>query len=317
METFLKINLLLVLFYLMYHLFLEPLKLLKWNRFFLISSLFIALLLPFFNYEIKQINVVEKIESNFVYENNQKITNKSINVKAEPPFKINDVLLIKVIYSLVILFFVIKLLVGLLKILKLYQTGDKQRIKTFEVILNDKITEPFSFIKIFFPKKQIDNEHYVLLHEFAHCKQFHFIDILLINIFLAIFWINPFVWFLKKKIQLNLEYLADDFVLENEKDKKSYQLSLLSFLNQSTDLNIISLAYNQPPILKRIKMMNTKTNKRSYWKFFMILPILTGFFLFFQQEVKAITIEKSANSFEKKNDIKVKESFLISFIHYF
>ena len=104
METFLKINLLLVLFYLMYHLFLEPLKLLKWNRFFLISSLFIALLLPFFNYEIKQINVVEKIESNFVYENNQKITNKSINVKAEPPFKINDVLLIKVIYSLVILF---------------------------------------------------------------------------------------------------------------------------------------------------------------------------------------------------------------------
>jgi beta-lactamase regulating signal transducer with metallopeptidase domain len=312
METFLKINLLLVLFYLMYHLFLEPLKLLKWNRFFLISSLFIALLLPFFNYEIKQINVVEKIESNFVYENNQKITNKSINVKAEPPFKINDVLLIKVIYSLVILFFVIKLLVGLLKILKLYQTGDKQRIKTFEVILNDKITEPFSFIKIFFPKKQIDNEHYVLLHEFAHCKQFHFIDILLINIFLAIFWINPFVWFLKKKFQLNLEYLADDFVLENEKDKKSYQLSLLSFLNQSTDLNIISLAYNQPPILKRIKMMNTKTNKRSYWKFFMILPILTGFFLFFQQEVKAITIEKSANSFEKKNDIKVKESFLIN-----
>jgi ABC-type anion transport system duplicated permease subunit len=134
----------------------------------------------------------------------------------------------------------------------------------------------------------------------------------LINIFLAIFWINPFVWFLKKKIQLNLEYLADDFVLENEKDKKSYQLSLLSFLNQSTDLNIISLAYNQPPILKRIKMMNTKTNKRCYWKFFMILPILTGFFLFFQQEVKAITIEKSANSFEKKNDIKVKESFLIN-----
>lgn len=304
METFLKINLLLVLFYLMYHLFLEPLKLLKWNRFFLISSLFIALLLPFFNYEIKQINVVEKIESNFVYENNQKITNKSINVKAEPPFKINDVLLIKVIYSLVILFFVIKLLVGLLKILKLYQTGDKQRIKTFEVILNDKITEPFSFIKIFFPKKQIDNEHYVLLHEFAHCKQFHFIDILLINIFLAIFWINPFVWFLKKKIQLNLEYLADDFVLENEKDKKSYQLSLLSFLNQSTDLNIISLAYNQPPILKRIKMMNTKTNKRSYWKFFMILPILTGFFLFFQQEVKAINVFKEVNN---KNVYQVNE----------
>ena len=312
METFLKINLLLVLFYLMYHLFLEPLKLLKWNRYFLISSLFIALLLPFFNYEIKQINVVEKIENNFVYEKYEKSINQNKTFEAEQPLKIDFSRIMIVLYCLVILFFVVKLLIGLLKIIKFYQTGEKQRIKTFDVIFNDKISEPFSFVKIFFPKKQIDNQNYVLLHEYAHCKQFHFIDILLINIFLAIFWINPFVWFLKKKIQLNLEYLADDFVLENDNDKKSYQLSLLSFLNQSADLNIISLAYNQPPILKRIKMMNTKTNKRSYWKFFMILPILTGFFLFFQQEVKAITIEKSANSFEKKNDIKIKESFVIN-----
>ena len=109
METFLKINLLLVLFYLMYHLFLEPLKLLKWNRYFLISSLFIALLLPFFNYEIKQINVVEKIENNFVYEKYEKSINQNKTFEAEQPLKIDFSRIMIVLYCLVILFFVVKL----------------------------------------------------------------------------------------------------------------------------------------------------------------------------------------------------------------
>lgn len=302
METFLKINLLLIIFYLMYHWFLEPLKLLKWNRLFLISTLFIAVLLPLFNYEVQQVNVIEKVESNFVYENKQQLSNQSITLDVKPSFEINYVLIFFVLYSLISIYFFIKLLTGLFKIFKLYQAGEKKHLNSFEAVLNDKITEPFSFVKIFLPKQKIDNQDYVLQHEYAHCKQLHFIDNLLINIFLAIFWINPLVWFLKKKIELNLEYLADDYVLTNNNDKKSYQLSLVNFIDQSADFNQISLAFNQPPILKRIKMMNSKANKKSYWKFFLILPILTGFFLFFQQEVKAINVFKAVDSEELENN---------------
>ncbi len=40
-------------------------------------------------------------------------------------------------------------------------------------------------------------------------------------------WYNPFAWLIKKVIRQNLEFIADQKVLQNGLDKKQYQYLLL------------------------------------------------------------------------------------------
>jgi hypothetical protein len=104
-------------------------------------------------------------------------------------------------------------------------------------------------------KGQIDYE--LIIHEQAHCQQYHSIDILFIEIIKIIFWFNPIIWILKKEMQLNHEYLADTKVLQT-KSLKSYQDILLNlvFRNNSTYL---ASNFNYSLTKKRLIMM-TKNN---------------------------------------------------------
>ncbi len=51
MITFIKINLLFLIFYFCYHFILEPLKILIWNRIYLILKLLLSILVPLIHYK--------------------------------------------------------------------------------------------------------------------------------------------------------------------------------------------------------------------------------------------------------------------------
>jgi len=71
---------------------------------------------------------------------------------------------------------------------------------------------PFSFFKYIIFNPSLHNIHeldMILKHEKIHAKQYHTLDILLINLFVIFQWINPFSWFYKKSLQQNLEFIAD------------------------------------------------------------------------------------------------------------
>ena len=81
--------------------------------------------------------------------------------------------------------------------------------------------------------------------------------IIFIELIKIIFWFNPIIWILKKEMQLNHEYLADNKVLETQ-NLKSYQDILLNlvFRNNSTYL---ASNFNYSLTKKRLIMM-TKNN---------------------------------------------------------
>lgn len=45
--------------------------------------------------------------------------------------------------------------------------------------------------------------------ELVHIRQLHSYDNILIELFLALFWFNPFMWLLKNAMRDTHEYLAD------------------------------------------------------------------------------------------------------------
>jgi bla regulator protein BlaR1 len=147
----------------------------------------------------------------------------------------------------------------------LINTSSKDLNSFPRIVLSQKKILPYSFFqyiivnKTEYEKGQIDYE--LIIHEQAHCQQYHSIDILFIEIIKIIFWFNPIIWILKKEMQLNHEYLADTKVLQT-KSLKSYQDILLNlvFRNNSTYL---ASNFNYSLTKKRLIMM-TKNNSPDF-----------------------------------------------------
>jgi TonB family protein len=177
-------------------------------------------------------------------------------------FTITGLLLLRIIISLVSTYRIIK-------------KGTLKNDQFPKVIVSEEKIPPFSFFPYaVIPVEEFEKGNYIDLldHEFAHIRQGHTIDLLLSELFIAFQWFNPFVWFIKRSIILNHEYLAD-LVSVNNKSIKEYQYRLLNF---QTGLKHISLAHNFNSLIKnRIIMINKKpTRKYATLKNILILPVV-------------------------------------------
>jgi TonB family protein len=94
----------------------------------------------------------------------------------------------------------------------------------------------------------------VLLHEQAHVRQLHFIDLILIELTLLVTWFNPFSWLISRMIKENHEYLADRQVLSAGIPPARYRAQLL---NHTLGMQVFRLGnqFNHSLTLKRFNMM--------------------------------------------------------------
>lgn len=181
-----------------------------------------------------------------------------------------------VIYNMVVCLLLLRFLWQLASIVRLKTQCKTTDINGTKVYLLESNEGPFSFFNWIFinttkhSKQEIDE---IMTHELAHCRQRHSVDILFTELFAIAFWVNPFVWLLKREARLNLEYLADNNVLANGTDSKEYQYHLLG-LAYRKNVATISNNFNVLPLKKRIKMMNKKrTKKIAKAKYALYIPL--------------------------------------------
>jgi hypothetical protein len=114
------------------------------------------------------------------------------------------------------------------------------------------------------------------------------------------------VWLYQKAILQNLEFIADSEASKNISDKKAYQLTLLKITTQENCV-VLTNHFYQSLIKKRIVMLNkNQSNKRNYWKYAFVLPLLGAFVFFFQ--VKVIAQEKVSEQTIVENSKPVEKS---------
>ncbi|HEY6504083.1 MAG TPA: M56 family metallopeptidase, partial [Chitinophagaceae bacterium] len=146
---------------------------------------------------------------------------------------------------------------------------------------------PFSFGNAVFINSELHTEaelQEIIGHEFVHVKQKHTIDIVWAELLCIINWYNPFAWLLKASIRQNLEFIADNNVLENGVNKKQYQYLLLKVIGN----NQFSIAtkFNFSSLKKRIAMMNKLKSARFHLvKFLFILPLLAVILISFRKQI--------------------------------
>ena len=145
---------------------------------------------------------------------------------------------------------------------------------------------PFSFGNSIFINRNLHSEaelEKIIRHEFVHVKQKHTIDIFWGELLCLLNWYNPFAWLLKRSIRQNLEFIADNKVVENGIDKKQYQYLLLKVIGNNQ--YSIATKFNFSSLKKRIAMMNkTKSAKRQLLRLLFLLPATAVLLLAFRNK---------------------------------
>ncbi|WP_396147777.1 M56 family metallopeptidase [Flavobacterium sp.] len=311
----LKSSGLLATFFLAYHFLLRKETFFTSNRWFLLSGLATSILLPLFF--IKKIVYVEspKITLPISPENNDLpiIIDKATPITTE---SIDWLQILFIVYGIVAAILIIKVIIDLFSLAKLLRKQTIQKQEDLSYVNINQDIAPFSFFNyIVFNSSLYSQEELesILLHEKIHSQEKHSIDVLVAKLFTIVFWFNPLIWFYQKAIIQNLEYIADSKAIQNIEDKKCYQMALLKVVSHQNCLPITNHFY-QSLIKKRIVMLNkNQSNKKSIWKYTLILPVIIAFVFLFQIKTVAQTKENKTKEVpEYKYAVSSKYSSILT-----
>jgi len=269
---FFKVNIAIALFYLFYRLFFAGDTFWKTRRYYLLFSVLISFVYPLLSIE----SWLEKQESvKAIVVNYAMLPEITVTPMQHTNWFTPENVLIA-IYILGIFVLLVRMLVQLTSILRFKLKGKKQIVQGVSIIAFEKEITPFSFFSLVFINPALHNEHEtreILAHELTHVRQGHSFDVLVGEMLSILFWFNPATWLMKREIRHNLEFLADDKVIESGFDSKAYQYHLLQLSYQTPEVKLGN-KFNVSPLKKRIIMMNQqKTSKVGLLKYSLIVPL--------------------------------------------
>lgn len=284
MEFLLKSSAIIFIFYLCYRLFLQRETFFVGNRWFLLGGILCCALIPF-------IVIPVYVEYSVPFETIATSTNTSHSlVVEESSFDFYQFIIW--IYAGGLLFFSGKLVTEFIALFILIRKHHAFSADAFHYIETTTDLAPFSFFKwIVYNPNQFDSKEMALVinHEKVHAKQYHSIDIIVVQLACAVFWFNPLMWFYKKALQQNLEFIADQEAQIIAPSEKAYQNLLLKSSIPNHQLALTNNFYNSL-IKKRIVMLHkTKSNNMNRYKYALVLPLLVLFVFNFNTEIIAQT----------------------------
>ena len=301
----LKLSVSLAVVFMFYQFVLCRLTFYNWNRWYLLGYTLLSFFIPFI--DISSLLGKNEWTESTVVQWVPVINNSSfsaITVTAGPGFftAISITALMIITGMLVLLGRLLIQFISFRKMMKKAHFISGDVMKIYQV---DENIIPFSFGNSIFINRHLHPEtevQKIIQHEFVHVKQLHSIDILWGEILCLLNWYNPFAWLLKKSIRQNLEFIADNKVLEKGVSKKEYQYLLLKVIGNNQ--YSIATQFNFSSLKKRIAMMNKlKSTKVHLVRFLFLLPVVVVMLLAFrnkdekmQQQTHQLTKDKVQDS---------------------
>lgn len=275
MVYFLKINVAIALFYAFYRLFFYKDTFFTWRRTALLCFFAVSAIVPLFNIQtwIEQQEPMAAMADLYAT-----VVLPELTLTPQPETDWKQLLAdgIGIAYWLVVALLAARFLVQLTGIIRLGRRCPTQKIDDTTVHLLPRPEGPFSFFRWIFvyPDAHTGEElHEILTHERTHARQWHSVDVMIGELACIVCWFNPFAWLMKREIRTNLEYMADEKVLETGHDSRTYQYHLLGLSHHKAAATIYN-SFNVLPLKKRITMMNKRrTRAIGRTKCLMFLPL--------------------------------------------
>jgi len=260
----------------------------KFNRIYLISSSFLAIILPILRFPILD---GQKIEySTSIHHAIQLpeiiISDGNTIVASQSLFNLTHA--ITLIYFIGLAFFFVRFLYELYFTIKHIRinSDNSQKAEKYTIIKTKGELPTSSFYKyLFWDDSQSLNENesnFIIKHEEGHIRQKHTFDLIYLEILRIIFWFNPIFHGYKKAMLSVHEFLADEFALANS-NKQGFIALLGRQVLQKHNLTLNN-HFSKSQTVKRIKMIKSEKKKPAVLRWTVMVSIVVAMFYFFSCE---------------------------------
>jgi len=251
--------------YLYYRLALQDKRFHRWNRFYLLASVIISLVVPLLEFTVVRdaapvekgsIAILQAVESSHVYLEEMGGSRGS-HLSWES--------FVGGIYITVSVALLIAFAAALLKIYRLLHQHSNYRLNNIRFVRSRENGTPFSFLNFIFWNEDIDlsspSGQQIFNHELAHVEEKHSVDNLFMQLVLIIFWCNPFFWIMRRELKLVHEFIADEKAVEGAGAEALAALILQS--SYPNQFNSFVNPFFQTSIKRRLLMIS-KTHRSSF-----------------------------------------------------
>ena len=264
----------------------------KANRFYLLGSLILSLLLP-----LIQIPVEAIVHEQAVYQLEEIVITKNVS---EIYLKngLENYSSVFMFYLIGVAFFSALFIFKVGKLLTYIMSAKKSNQNKGNIILVSNSNQAFSFFNKVFIGADNQNIDVILKHELVHAKQLHSLDILFMELLKIIFWFNPILYLYHNRIVALHEFEAD-FKSADSDRKKYFEVLLCEVLNCNS-ISFTNNFYNQSLIKKRIVMLQkSKSKKHGVVKYLLAIPVIVLSMTLFSTTVVAQETKKLEQKVEK------------------
>lgn len=289
-------------FYLLYALLLSRETFFHFNRWYLLTTFVLSLVIPKVEWRLPEPVVESEIATVYFQPITVGMEALEVTVTATPVASGVDFMdVLRWIYLAGVVFFTLRFFIGLWQITRLYRRGEKLWTAFYELVLSRKIHQPFSFFNRLFISKLIsltpEEEKQIVQHELAHIRGLHSVDVFILEIVGIIFWCTPLVYFYRRSLCNVHEYIADDVVLQTNKKKQYGHL----LIRQSQSGPQIALANHFHSQLKKriLMMMRNKSKRQAMLKYLLAIPLTLGVMLLFSNADAQENLQKQAEALEE------------------
>ena len=252
----------LALLYSCFFLFLSKETFHRFNRCMLVGSMLVSLVMPMFHFTTSHPTTLN--EEVYIVQNYIEHDTTPIIVTAQQAQGITWIQALTWIYMAGVVLMLILTLVQATSLIRFMSSGVRHTDSQGNtVILHNNDVPPFSIFRyIVMSVKDYEScRQYILTHEQEHIRLGHTYDLLLLQGMKTLMWFNPFIWFLSRDLKAVHEYEADQAVINQGIDAKSYQ-QLLVMKVVGNRLQPFTNNLNHGSLKKRIVMMYQKPSNR-------------------------------------------------------
>jgi TonB family protein len=266
------------LFYLAYLLFLRNLAFFQVNRVYLLVGVIFSLVLPLITFTppvtignytsfIQEVTITAQAQGGAL----------SAHKTSFDYWKI-----LPVIYLAGAILLGLRFLTRIAGLVMLISGNRITRNKNKNIVSIKTDQSPFSFLNFIFINESLYREEEkkkIIEHELVHIRQFHSVDLILLEVLTIVQWFNPVAWLIRRSMNEIHEYLADEQVIRTGTSIPAYQ-SLLVALQVGNGSFPLANNFNKSLTLSRIRMM-TRIKPAGWKKLNVVILLPSLIFLVF------------------------------------
>ncbi|HEY0769113.1 MAG TPA: TonB family protein, partial [Sphingobacteriaceae bacterium] len=139
----------------------------------------------------------------------------------------------------------------------------------------------FSFFKALIIDVELPEKESIINHEKVHIRQWHSLDVILIELAAVLNWFNPVAYIYKKEIKHIHEFIADEEAAGLQQSKSDYALLLLSNTLGVNPHQLSNSFFNQSLLKRRILMLGKSRSRRTgLLKYGLSAPLFAAMLIF-------------------------------------